>query len=142
MAALFGQVIRFGLVGTIGFVVDAAVLTLLMAPLFGMGPYGARVISFLAAATVTWALNRRFTFRDRSATGHGSQWARFVAANSVGAVVNYGTFAALVHGGGVFAEQPVLAVAAGSLAGMAFNFTASKLLVFRETADAAPRTAD
>lgn len=133
MVAVIAQVVRFGLVGTIGFVVDAAVLTLMLSSWVGVGPYSGRVVSFVCAASVTWYLNRVFTFRDRSGGGHGAQWMRFVAANSLGAGINYGTYAYLIHGGGVFAEQPVLAVAVGSLAGMAFNFTASKLLVFRPT---------
>ena len=55
-----GQFLRFGLVGTAGFVVDAAALTAAMA--LGLGPYGGRVVSYLAAVTFTWAMNRRFTF--------------------------------------------------------------------------------
>ena len=53
-----GQFLRFGLVGTAGFVVDAAALTAAMAWL-GLGPYGGRVVSYLAAVTFTWAMNRR-----------------------------------------------------------------------------------
>ncbi|MGH8576331.1 MAG: GtrA family protein, partial [Gammaproteobacteria bacterium] len=50
-----GRFLRFGLVGTAGFVVDAAALTAAMAWL-GLGPYGGRVVSYLAAATFTWAM--------------------------------------------------------------------------------------
>ena len=39
--------------------------------------------------------------------------------------------AALIASGDPFTAHPALAVAAGSLAGLFFNFTASKKLVFR-----------
>lgn len=130
MRTTIGQFCRFGMVGTLGFCVDSAALYLLM---YGVGanPYGARVVSFLLSATVTWALNRVFTFRGHHGGSKRTQWAKFLAANSVGGMVNYGTFAALIGWGEPFSTDPVLAVAAGSLAGMMFNFTASKAVVFR-----------
>ncbi|MCW2249450.1 putative flippase GtrA [Azospirillum fermentarium] len=134
LAVQFG---KFGLVGVAGLAVDTAVLYALLygAGLERVAEGGfllARVPSFLAAATATWALNRCFTFRHAD---HGRslvrQWAAFVAANAFGGVVNYGAYAGCIAAGGVFLDHPVLAVAAGSLAGMFFNFAASKKLVFK-----------
>ena len=59
------------------------------------------------------------------------QWARFVAVNAFGGAVNYAVYAALIASGDPFTAHPALAVAAGSLSGLFFNFTASKKLVFR-----------
>ena len=121
---------KFGLVGIVGLGVDCTVLYLVMW-LAGLGPYASRVISFLAAATTTWALNRCFTFRgDHDGTLIG-QWAKFIAANAFGGAINYATFAALIAATDVVAAHPFLGVAAGSIAGMFFNFAASKKLVFR-----------
>jgi putative flippase GtrA len=125
---LTGQFLRFGLVGTIGFIVDASVLRLVVSQL-GLNLYIGRVISFLAAATVTWALNRTFTFRHKGA--RGTQWLRFVMANALGGFVNFGTYAAMVSSMPFVHAHPVIAVAAGSIAGLGFNFTLSKWLVFR-----------
>jgi putative flippase GtrA len=61
-----------------------------------------------------------------------SQWGRFLAANALGGVVNYAVYAVLVTLVPVVAAYPVLGVAAGSLAGLVFNFTASKKWVFRK----------
>jgi putative flippase GtrA len=58
------------------------------------------------------------------------QWARFVTANTVGGALNYGVYSALVFSGGWFIKAPVLAVAVGSIAGLAFNFTVSRKYVF------------
>jgi putative flippase GtrA len=52
-----------------------------------------------------------------------------------GALVNYGTYAALVASVPLVATRPVLGVAAGSVAGLVFNFTLSKLWVFHSAAD-------
>jgi putative flippase GtrA len=119
----------FGAVGTAGFLVDALVLHLLLPQ---AGPYFGRAFSFLCAVTTTYELNRRFVFHD---TAHGLAWAsgwlRFVAANAVGAAVNLGVYAALLESKAPILGSPIPALAAGSIAGMAFNFTLSALVVFR-----------
>ena len=121
---------KFGMVGVVGLAVDVSVLTLAMG-WGGLGPYSGRAVSFLVAATTTWALNRSFTFRGQHDGSLLRQWAAFIAANSVGGAINYLTYAALVAGTAAVAAHPVLGVAAGSVAGMFFNFAASKKLVFR-----------
>src|SRR3546814_928871 len=123
---------RFALVGTIGFLVDAAVLSLLLHGA-GIGPYLSRVISYLIAATTTWRLHRSFTFSDASPMPVGRQWLRFVGVNAFGGGVNYGVYALLIGTGDASsAIQPVLAVAAGSLTALLLNFVLSRLLVFPE----------
>jgi putative flippase GtrA len=56
---------------------------------------------------------------------------RFLVANSLGLVLNRGTYAALIATVPLCVEAPVLAVAAGSVAGMIVNFTLSRQMVFR-----------
>lgn len=121
--------LRFGAVGVAGFVVDASVL-LAVLTFTPIGPYAGRVISFLCAATVTWALNRRFTFTGARIAPAGSQWIRFVAVNAIGGAVNYGVYALCIARLGAEPPFPVLAVALGSIAGLAFNFTLSRTFVF------------
>ena len=124
------QLLAFSVVGTIGFVVDAATLYAAMTVL-GAGLYVGRVISYLAAATTTWALNRRYTFHGQRSSAKITEWGRFLAANAVGGLVNYGTYAALVATQPAAAAHPVIGVGAGSLAGLALNFMLSRYLVFR-----------
>lgn len=120
------QFIRFCIVGTIGFVIDAGALQLLVVQL-GADPYAARVLSFLLAASGTWLLNRHFTFQvDHQATR--SEWLRYVSFMLLGALVNYGTYAFCITFWPVAAAQPWLGVAAGSLAALGLNFTMSRLL--------------
>lgn len=126
---ILGQFLRFGVVGTAGFVMDSAVLYAMLA--LGLGPYAGRVVSYLAAATLTFALNRAWTFRAAARAPVARQWGAFVALNLLGFVANYGTYAVLIARSGLVAAHPILGVAAGSIAGMFINFAVSRRFVFR-----------
>ncbi|MDD2658638.1 MAG: GtrA family protein [Methylococcales bacterium] len=123
------QFLKFGLVGIAGFIVDSAVLYLGLY-LLGLNLYSGRVLSYLVAASATWALNRLYTFSNSARTGIGRQWSLFLIVNSIGGFVNYGVYAALVSSIDLFTEYPVLAVAIGSVMGLVFNFSLSRSLVF------------
>ena len=117
-------------IGVVAFLIDAivfqGVLTLSSASL-----YLARLISFVVATTAAWWLNRTFTFHDATGTRPLLQWARFFAANLVGGSVNYAVFVLAIAIVPLAAAFPVLALAAGSLCGVAFNFAAYQRYVFR-----------
>jgi putative flippase GtrA len=123
------QFLRFGAVGVVGFCVDAAALYACVLVLH-TDPYSGRVISYLIAATSTWALNRKFTFRDADRSAPHRQWAKFVAVNAIGGAVNYCVYAAIVTFAPPHSLVPLIGVAAGSLSGLLFNFLASRRLVF------------
>lgn len=126
--------IRFGMVGGAGFVVDEAILTLGHYGL-GLDPLVARAISILCAMTFTWWGNRIFTFAEHAANESAGailgEWFKFVLANALGAVVNYGTFTVLVRFAPAPLSNPLLATAIGVGVGLIFNFTLSKRFVFR-----------
>ena len=126
--SVIAQFFKFGVVGAVGFVFDT---TTVYALRHAIGLYGAGIAAYFVAVTVTWGLNRVWTFRGQ---GHGPahwQWLRFASANLLGFVLNRGTYAVLIASVPACAQQPVLAVAAGSLAGMFVNFSLSRRLVFR-----------
>ena len=121
------QFVRFATIGAVAFFVDTAVLYAALG--LGANPYLGRVASFLAAATLTWVLNRRYTF---VATDGAPlvQWAKFLGANAVGGFVNYSVYAALIAFVPIVRAHPVLGVAAGSLCGLVLNFSVSRQWVF------------
>lgn len=125
------QFLRFGVVGAAGFLVDTALLYL--AIWAGAGLYAGRVFSYIGAASFTFALNRAWTFRDAAPAHAGRQWALFLLVNLIGFALNYGTYAVLVALSPLVAANPVLGVAAGSIAGLGGNFLASRRFVFRGT---------
>jgi putative flippase GtrA len=124
------QFARFAAVGAAGFVVDAALLQAAIWWL-GTGPYVGRVLSFLGAATFTWAANRAYTFAGASDSIPLVQWLRFLIANSAGAAINFASYSAIVAWAGAGGAWPVIGVAVGSISGLGVNFAASRLWVFR-----------
>ncbi len=125
---LFAQFLRFGTVGTGGFMVDTATVYATKAAL---GLYGAGAIAYLTSATATWLFNRIWTFRGRGSGPAHRQWLAFLAANLLGFTLNRGTYAVLVTISTTCADEPVYAVAAGAIAGMFVNFHLSRSVVFR-----------
>jgi putative flippase GtrA len=123
--------VRFGIVGCLGFCVDVGVLYLMLYGV-GFGRYVGRLISYIAAASSTWYFNAAITFPESRASNRTWEWARFVALNSLGGVVNYGVYAAYVRFQYHSALAPAIAVAIGSLAGLVVNFSVSKQFVFNQ----------
>ncbi len=127
--AVLGQFARFGATGTLGFLVDAGVL---YATRGFVGLYVAGLCSYVVAATFTWAVNRRWTFRKcRSSRALRLEWALFLAANLLGFGLNRGTYFALIAFVPLCHAHPVTALAAGAIAGMFVNFALSRSVVFR-----------
>src|SRR5581483_9217943 len=90
------QFATFCIGGTLGFVVDAGVLQILVVG-FGWDRYRARILSFLAAATATWIFNRSYTFRGPRRHSLAGEWARYIVAMSGGFVCNFLAYSALVY---------------------------------------------
>lgn len=121
-----GSFARFCVVGTGGFLIDAGLLFFLVDEL-GMGAFTGRVVSIMAAMTATWALNRRWTFRP-TARHRAVEWGRYVAANLIGAGVNYAAYTATLL---LVAGVPLMvAVCIGTGAGLAVNYFGSRYVVF------------
>ena len=123
------QFVGFALIGVAAFLVDSAVLYATL-PLFANKFAAARVVSWLCAVSFTWALNYQWTFRYR-ARSLPLNWLKYVLANLLGGLVNYGVSLASVVLSPLARAHPIVAVALGSLAGLFFNFVTSKALVFR-----------
>jgi len=127
--ALLQQFLQFGTVGFVGFFFDTGTV---YASKSVVGLYVAGVLGYIVAATVTWWLNRIWTFQGQSGNGGVlRQWARFMSANFVGFLCNRGVYVALVTWSSLCTAYPVLAILAGIPAGMVFNFHLSRRLVFK-----------
>ena len=135
------QILLFAISGVIGFVVDAGIVQLLVRD-FGANPYGARVLSFLAAATTTWGFNRRYTFAGHGGASRRRELARYLIAMAFGFVLNYGAYALCVATWPLVRSWPAIGVAVGSVAGAVVNFLSSKYWIFRAPRAVAPMAAN
>jgi len=122
--------LKFSGIGVIALLVDVVVFQAVLSH-SSASLYAVRALSFVVATSAAWWLHRTFTFPDAENARADLQWARFLAANLVGGSVNYVSFVLMIATVPFAAIYPVLALAAGSLCGVAFNFTAYRLYVFR-----------
>lgn len=119
------------MVGTIGFVVDSTVL-LLLTHYLSIAPLPARVCSFVIAATITWRLNRNYTF-ESLAKSAWREWIKYLLATAFGGACNVAMFKAWVLLTNETAANLVIGVAVGSIAAMVLNFFIAKKLIFKDT---------
>jgi len=81
-----GKVIRFGLIGISGMVIDYG-STYLCKEIVGMDKYVSNLIGFTLAATSNYFLNRNIVFKNE-ARNHTRQYLGFVGISSVGLLLN------------------------------------------------------
>ena len=127
--SVWQEFFRFSSVGVLGFVVNVAAT--FFASRF-VNLYLAGAFAFIIAASFTWYLNRHWTFVDRPHAPWQRQFLRFLGANFVGFLVYFGVYSAIITVSDYAADHLHIAVACGSVVGLMFNFTLSRILVFRK----------
>jgi dolichol-phosphate mannosyltransferase len=119
------QLLKFGLVGGSGYLINLGVFALLTEDLSAQHSIAA-VGAFCVAITSNFFWNRHWTFA--AADGHaGFQAARFLTVSVAGLLINLAVLEALVQGtslGDLAAQAIAVAVA------MPFNFIGNKLWTF------------
>lgn len=129
------EFMRFGCVGLCGFAADTATVYGLR---MWLGLYAAGAVAYFIAATVTWALNRVWTFRGRGGGPMHRQWGLFLAVNLAGFALNRGTYFASIATLETARAYPVIAIFAGACAGMFVNFALARAVVFRPVVTQVP----
>jgi putative flippase GtrA len=132
------QILRFGVVGTIGFCIDGGLLWLLLS--YDVGYLAARLVSFPVAVCATWGLNRLFTFTGADRRRPVSQLNRYFGIQILGSLANFLIYAAILS---VIEPTPVhalFALAIGAVAGLVVNYTGSRKFVFMQGKDPAEKT--
>lgn len=127
--------IAFACIGSVGFVVDASILTALITGL-GWGLYSSRLVSFGAAVTVTWYLNRRWTFARQMSPDRKREYSAYVTVQTIGALVNLGVYSLFVTVSARLAAWPVIPLAIGSGVALVFNYLAAGKYVYTGDRDA------
>jgi putative flippase GtrA len=129
LVGLAREVLAFAVAGSLGFLAHAVVLSVLVHGL-GVPAYPAWFPAFAVAVTVTYAVNRGWTFRARAGSDRGREYARYVLLQSAGAALNYATYAAALWTYPLLQTRPVAALALGALAGMVANYLTARQLAF------------
>jgi len=119
------QLIKFGLVGGSGYLINLGVFALLSGS-FGLHHTGAAIGAFCVALSSNFFWNRHWTFA--AGDGHaGFQAARFFAVSAAALAINLVVLEALVSGTGLGdLSSQAIAVAVA----MPFNFLGNKLWTF------------
>jgi putative flippase GtrA len=119
------QLVRFGLVGAVGFVVNLAVYALFVHGI-GVDYHLAAVVAWLVAVANNFVLNRHWTFDARDGIAH-RQAVRFLTVSAVAFGVSLLLLTLFVAGLGV-AKVPAQAMAVAGATPL--NFLGNKLWSF------------
>ncbi|NLV42541.1 MAG: glycosyltransferase family 2 protein [Candidatus Hydrogenedentes bacterium] len=119
---------QFALVGFLGTLVNLAALTALDAA--GVPLQAAVALAIFIAMLFNFVLNRQITFAETRGGNVMKQLGAFVAACSVGGAVNYAVTLGAVRAWPALAGLPQAAAVLGILAGLTFNYLASRYWVF------------
>lgn len=136
----FFEVFKFAIVGAINTAIDLAVLNFLIL-LFHTGKSGFyfgvfKSISFLAALTNSYFLNRAWTFKGSAKKKTHIQIGQFVAVSLIGLGINVAASSIFVNSirppGAKFAALwPSVAALFGVAIGLIWNYFGYKFLVFK-----------
>ncbi|RYZ81743.1 MAG: GtrA family protein [Proteobacteria bacterium] len=133
------QFFRFAAVGAVGFFVDLGVILLLVQGA-GVDPYLARAFAVFAAMLFTWVMNRTYTFTVENSTRLKRELLLYFAVNMGGSMINYAVYSAFLWTvGGRLPLALVISVGLGSLAGLTWNFSMSRRLIYPSGQTAKPR---
>lgn len=121
------RLLRFVVVGGVGFIIEASILTF-FATYLDIGPIKGRAVSFPVAVLVTWWLNRNLTFQSINPPMIESL--RYFAVQIIGAVSNLLVFIILVSNFHKLGQVPVLPLFLAAIVGLAVNFILSSTMVF------------
>jgi len=125
----WSQLVQFLTVGGLGTVVNLVLLTLFLQ--LDLPANVSVAAAIILSMVFNFVLNRRFSFGESRKDSWVRQFVGFMAACSVGALINYAV--TLLFMGKTFSLRPQLAAVIGIAAATAFNFIASRYLVFRSS---------
>jgi dolichol-phosphate mannosyltransferase len=125
----WSQLVQFLTVGGLGTVFNLLLLTMFLH--LALQAQASVAAAIALSMVFNFVLNRRFSFGEARKQSWLRQFVGFMAACSVGALINYAV--TVLFMGPKFALRPQVAALFGIAAATAFNFVASRYLVFRSS---------
>lgn len=130
--ALAGEALKFGTVGAVNTVVNFAIFNALLMTVLSNGPLKANVIATLVALTLSFLLNRHWTYRNRARIAIRREYSLYFMFNGVGLAIELGVLGLTKYGLGL---ESVAAINAAKLLGLmlgsAFRFWSYRTFVFK-----------
>ena len=134
----FRQLVKFGLVGATGFVINVAVFAFCLRVL-DVHYRLAYVIAFCVAVTNNFVWNRLWTFRHRRQANVLREFLMFILINGIGIGISTGFTALAKYGLGITDKNMLFfAGVAGILVATVVRFFAYRFLVFNQELDQEP----
>ncbi len=145
MRARLLELIRFGSIGALAYVVDVGLFNLLRfgpGTLLGDRPLTAKVVSVSVATVVSWLGNRYWTFAGKRTTSRGREFVGFAVVNVGGMAIAVGClwFSHYILDLRSPLADNVSANVVGLALGTAFRYLAYRRLVFTGDAGSLVRT--
>jgi putative flippase GtrA len=130
--SLARELVTFGTVGVLNAIADFAVFNLLLP----IGPLKANLVSTFVATSLSYMLNRHWTYRHRARTTMHREYVLFFAFNLVGFLIQSAVLGLAKYGLG-FTEHDDriafnIAKAAGVGVAMVFRFWSYRTFVFKQ----------
>jgi putative flippase GtrA len=138
VGALAREIAKFGIVGTMAFVIDVGLFNLLLfgGPMAGK-PLTAKVVSVAVATTFAYFGNRYWTFRHRGRTNMGREYVLFFLLNGAAMLIAVGCLwvSHYLLGLDSALADNISANVVGLVLGTMFRFWSYRKWVFPEVSD-------
>jgi putative flippase GtrA len=133
LRARLTQIVNFGLVGGLAFVVDVGIYNLLRATVLDDKPIGAKVVSVAIATVVAWMGNRHLTFRAERSRPVLREGILFAVMNVIGLLIAAACLFVSHYLLGFTSQlaDNIAGNGVGLVLGMVFRFAAYRYIVFR-----------
>ena len=133
--SLATELFKFAAVGGVNTIIDFALVNALLF----VGPLKAKIVAAIVATTVSYVLNRQWTYQDRDRSGVRREYALFFALNAMGLLIQEAGLAVAKYGLHFSEANPDdrlafnVANAVGIGLAMIFRFWAYRTFVFTAT---------
>ncbi|MEI2777422.1 MAG: GtrA family protein [Tetrasphaera sp.] len=131
LSMLWREILKFGIIGAVAFVIDVGTMNLLRHTVLADKPTTAKVVSASVATVFSWLGNRQWTFRHRRNRAAHHEFSLFVVTNLVALVIGAGAIVVSHYG---LRQESLLADNIANVIGIGlgtlFRFWAYRKFVF------------
>nr|BCN22392.1 hypothetical protein [Vibrio mimicus] len=128
--AVKASYVKFLFAGAIGFLVDCISMYIL---LYYIGPFLAKIVSFLLAVITTWLINRKFTFGREKRRSISKEFFLYLSSMLFGGAVNFLVFSLFILIYGSENRGLFIAMCLGTVSALCLNYFSSSRIVFNKS---------